>query len=66
MITVNLVVNVSEWFLVTYIHHCTFVSDCKFDDYYELPYWILFTPPLCLKLVKLKFVFKCYIVHHIF
>ena len=32
-IIVNLVVNVSEWFLVTYIHHCTFVSDnyCEFS-----------------------------------
>ena len=35
MIIVNLVVNVSEWFLVTYIHHCTFLSDRKFDDYCE-------------------------------
>ena len=49
----HLVMNVSERFFCpnrlgqkksfTYVHHCTFLSDHKFDDYCELPYWILFT-----------------------
>ena len=29
--------------LFTYIHHCTFLYDHKFDNYCELLYWILFT-----------------------
>ena len=47
----HLVMNISKCFFclkqlgqksITYIDHCTFLDDHKFDDYCELQYWILF------------------------
>ena len=32
----------------TYIYHCTFLYDHKFDDYCELPYWKLFSTAVSL------------------
>ena len=32
----------------TRVHHCDIVYDYQFDEYSDLPYWILFTAKVCI------------------